>query len=295
MEEKNEKVFNLLEKTKLNWTVNKEPLIALDGKQTGSFGMFRNDNDKWLGTVGNQYTAYQNHEMAELMVQASNGIGLDVAKGGDLGDGKKVFLQVPLQDKLIGHDTVKRNITCINSHDGTTSIAFGSSNIVLSCSNQFHRMYKEGGLTRFRHSSNSKERINQAMKDMRIALGHDEDLMKKFEIMASMSIKDEIFAKVMQKAFKVDLDAKSSDLSTRKINKMKSIADTIESELDSKGATLWGLFNGVTYYTNHIAPTKDKNEYLMLGGGYRTNLSAFNEVMVWIEANSKDTLETVIA
>ena len=293
-ETKNEKVFELLESTKLNWTVNKEPLVGIDGKATESFGMFRNDNDKWLGTVGNQYRAYQNHEMAELMVQASDGIGLDVTKGGSMNEGRKVFLQIPLEDKLIGPDTVKRNLTCLNSHDGSTSISFGSTNTVVSCSNQFHRISREKGMNRFRHSANSKDRINQAMQDMRIALGHDEELMKNFEIMANMPIKDEIFARVMTKAFGVNLDAKTGEFSTRKINTMKTVAATIEGELDAKGSTLWGLFNGVTYYTNHIAQNSDKDDYVMLGGGYKTNLSAFNEVMKWIDENSKTPREAVL-
>jgi len=290
MENTNEKVFKLLEATNLNWTVNKEPLVGLDGKPTESFGMFRNDNQDWLGTVGNQYRAYQNHEMAELMVGASDGLGLDVARGGTLQKGKKVFLQIPLVDKLVGNDTIKRFLTCLNSHDGTTSISFGSSNTVVSCSNQFYKIAKEGGMSRFRHSSNSKERIEQAMQDMRIALGHDEQLMKNFEIMANMPLKDEIFARIMQKTFNVDLDKKQDDYSTRKVNTMKTIASTIESELDAKGNTLWGLFNGVTYYTNHIASKGDKEDYVMLGGGYNTNLSAFNEVMKWIEENSKEAV-----
>src|SRR5680860_456600 len=64
------KVLDLLERTELNWTVNKEPLISLDELKTESFGLFRNDNDKWLGTVGNRYTVYQNLNLAEVIVKA---------------------------------------------------------------------------------------------------------------------------------------------------------------------------------------------------------------------------------
>jgi len=296
MDNKNEKVFNLLEATNLNWTVNKEPLITLDGKETGSFGMFRNDTQKWLGTVGNGYTPFQNFEMAELMVKASEGIGLDMTKGGFLQEGKKVFLQIPLEDKFVGRDTIKRNLTCLNSHNGTSSIGFGSTNTVVICSNTFHKAFKDSSMSKFRHSANSKENVKRAMEDMRKAMGLDEDLMRKFEVMANMPIKDEIFSRIMNKVFDIDLDKKSEDFSTRKVNTMKVIASTMESELESHGNTLWGLFNGVTYYTNHVAP-KDKDEkedYIMFGGGYDKNLSAFNEVMKWIEENSKSPVEALI-
>ena len=55
-----EKTFNLLEATGLNWTVNKLPLYSKDGLTTESFGIFRNDNNNWLGTVGKRYEEMQN-------------------------------------------------------------------------------------------------------------------------------------------------------------------------------------------------------------------------------------------
>jgi hypothetical protein len=60
METTQEKTFDLLEATGLNWTVSKELLTSSDGKITESFGMFRSDNKEWLGTVGNRYKAMQN-------------------------------------------------------------------------------------------------------------------------------------------------------------------------------------------------------------------------------------------
>lgn len=44
--------FDLLEQTKTNWTVNKLPLISQEGLSTESYGIFRNDTNLWLGTVG---------------------------------------------------------------------------------------------------------------------------------------------------------------------------------------------------------------------------------------------------
>ena len=64
----NEKTFNLLEAAGLNWTVSKESLTTIDGKDTESFGIFRSDNKEWLGTVVNRYTPMQNFELAETVI-----------------------------------------------------------------------------------------------------------------------------------------------------------------------------------------------------------------------------------
>jgi len=78
-----------------------------------------------------------------------------------------------------------------------------------------------------------------------------------------------------------------ADLSTRKRNQLSALDGAISQELRDEGATLWGLFNGITRYTNHIAAPKDRKEaYLMGGEGARLNGIAFDEIMGWIEQNT---------
>ena len=113
-EQTSEKVFEILEATGLNWTVNQIPLISksedakLNNLATNSSGIFRNDNGSWLGTVSEKYTPYQNHQLAETIVMASEGFGLDVNRGGTLGGGRKVYLQTELKTEFIGKSDVKR-------------------------------------------------------------------------------------------------------------------------------------------------------------------------------------------
>ena len=65
------------------------------------------------------------------------------------------------------------------------------------------------------------------------------------------------------------------------------------TEIDLEGATLWGLFNGITRYTNHCSNTKNKEEYIMTGGGYQTNLVAYETIMEWIDQNTAQEVEFV--
>jgi len=292
--ERHEKTFELLESTGLNWTVNKEALFTEDGKDSKGFGLYRNDNDKHLAVVGNGYRVYQNHEMCEMMVKASEGIGMKTSRGGQLQEGRKVYLQMELESKKIHTDTVKRYITCLNSHDGTTSIGFGSTNTVVICQNTFYKAYKDDSMSRFQHSSNSKLRIEKAMEDLKLTILNDGKLMKSYEMMADAKITDEIFASVMNKAFGIDLDSKVKDHSQRKINQMKQVNSIIESELDSHGSSLWGLFNGVTYYTNHVSKKDAGLEYLMTGSGYDKNLVTFREIMSSIAMTTQEDTESFL-
>lgn len=286
-----EKTFELLESTGLNWSVSKEALQTVEGKQTQSFGMFK--GDEWLGTVGNIYKPFQNSELAETIVEATHDIGLQTTRGGSLAGNKKVYLQAELPAEFIGNSNVLRWITALNSHDSSTAIGFGSSSTVVVCQNTFFQAY--AGLSKFRHTESAKERIELAIKDLRTALQLDTQLMENFKRMADKPLKEEIFAKLIKACFETDVNAPAGEISTRKTNQLKAVGEAIETEIKLEGATLWGLFNGITRYTNHVATiskgkpaTEDeKREYVMIGGGYKTNLVAFDTIMKWVEANSE--------
>ena len=124
------------------------------------------------------------------------------------------------------------------------------------------------------------------MIDLRRAIELDEKLMKNFKIMSETPLNDEIFANILKKCFDADKNTKTSDTSTQKVKQLQAVNTAISTELDLEGATLWGLFNGVTRYTNHYTKSKDKQEYVMVGGGYQTNLLAYEEIMAWIENNT---------
>ena len=281
----NEKVFNLLESTGLNWSVVKSPLVSVDGHPTETFGIFKNGSE-WLGSVGNQYTPFQNAEMAQTIVEASEAINIETNRGGMLQGGRKVFLQAQLPNEFIGNSGVRRWITCTNSHDGSSSISFGSTNTVIVCENTFHRANRDG--SKFRHTMNASERVRTAMLDMKMALNADIALMDNFKRMADIKLNEDMVEKVVRKLFLIDV-ANEKEASSRKKNQVTAFADALRTEIGLEGATLWGLFNGITRYTNHVAaPSKEdkKADYLMNGGGFTLSNLGFNEVMKLVEANT---------
>lgn len=274
-----EKVFETLQNTGTNWTVSKEPLTATKVTDTGiiqlpteTFGIFRSDNNGWLGSVGNRYEPMQNHELADTMVGIQDRFGGKI-RGGDMHDGKRVFYQLSIADQTIGHDTLKRHITCLNSHDGSSSIGFGSTNTVVSCSNTFHHAMRD--LSKFRHTASASERLALAVEEFKRAMDADEQLMERFKRFTEVKLDPTILERVMSNIFNVDMKAKQSEVSTRKINQITNFEKALAKETSEKGSTLWGLFNSVTYYTNHLEKAKADEHHLMFGSGYKKNLKAF--------------------
>ncbi len=286
-----EKVFQVLEATGLNWTVNKKELVSVDGLNTESFGMFRNDNNQWLGTVGKRYEPYQNHKLVSNMVDITSAVDLDVTRGGVLAKGKKVFLQAKLPDDVVGNSGIKRWLTTTNSHDGTSAITLGYSNMVIACSNSFHAASK--GSNRYRHTINAESNIQENVKQIKMTLANEMKLIETFKAMQSTDIKDEAIDKTVRALFTIGLDTNQDDISTRKRNQVETFSNNLVTEINTHGKTMWSLFNAVTRYTNHEAsPINDdaKNNYLMNGGGFKLNNIGYNEIMKFVDANTEGIL-----
>lgn len=291
--DKLEKSMNLLEKTGLNWEVRKEQFTHASGMPTPHYGIFRYDNGSdvptsCLGSVKDRYRTFQNFEMADTLISATESLGIETERGGELDGGRKVYLQAKLEDEYVGKSGIKRYITCLNSHDGSASITFGSTNTVVVCQNTFFHAYKDS--EKFRHTASAKDRIETAVQQFRQTMQLDKQLFDNFKRMAEISTNDNVVQAVLNNMFKVDVKTASrDDISTRKSNQMHDFARAYDIERQLEGDTLWGLFNAVTRYTNHMAsPSAEdkKTEYLMTGSGYDINNSSYDTIMRWIEANT---------
>lgn len=279
-----ETVQNLLDRTGTNWKVEKLPLVAhkvtengISELPTNAFGLYRDDTPQHLGTVKGRYSIMQNAELADIMVKIQSRFGGDV-KGGSLVNGKKVFYQLSLEDATVGPDTLKRNITCLNSHDGSSSIGFGSTNTVVSCSNMFHLAMKD--LERFRHTASASERLAIAVQSFEEAMVQDDELMETFKKFDGVQLDNHVKELVRKALFNVTQEDK---LSTRKANILNRYDAAVKKEIKEKGESLWGLFNGVTYYTNHLDNTKNETRHIMYGQGYKKNKKAFDIISKQIE------------
>lgn len=288
------KVLEILEETNLNWSVRKEDLITASGLVTPNSGVFRNDTNEWLGTVSKKYTPYQNADLVTTIVEASEHIGLQIKKGGVLSNGKLVYVQMELKEEFIGKSPIKRYITALNSHNGTSSIGFGSSNEVVICQNSFFKIYKE--LQKFRHTQSASEKIKLAVMELKNTIMEDINLMNTFKLMDSISVTDKAVHDLIQSCFGIDID-KKEEHKTRTSNRLDMINEAINIELDLEGKTMWGLFNGITRYTNHYAnknsQTKTKEDYIMNGVGYNININAYDTILGWIEQNTQETIPTI--
>ncbi len=272
----------VLDQVGLNWTVREEMITTESGIIVPkSKAIVREDTNTVLSVHGDGYFPYQNHQMVELLDKVSQQVGLPIHKGGYFGNGEKVYLQLKSNDLKLGNDRVEGFITGVNSFDGTTSLAFGPSNITISCQNTFFAAFRNLN-AKVRHTKNMEMRIDDICRGLEGVLEEEkimfEDIKKLSETKMTKKQEDWVTRTLFNIMKDVDMnDEKSVSTVTR--NRLSRFYIDLNGELKEKGDNLWGLFSGVTKYTTHSLSKGDNSENKMFGTYGQREREIFKELV----------------
>jgi hypothetical protein len=74
-------------------------------------------------------------------------------------------------------------------------------------------------------------------------------------------------------------ELQTGKLSTRKVNILNQVNEAIAMEFQVTGATVWGLLNGATRYTNHFASGSGTDDFILTASGSKINELAQREAI----------------
>lgn len=279
----NNRVEEILNKTNLNWTVRREEIQTESGIIIPDHkALIREDNDHVLSIRSKTYTPFQNEELVELLDRVSGITGYEIKTGGSFSGGGKVYVQLKSDNLILGDDVVEGYLTGINSFDGSTSLAFGPSNVTISCKNTFFASFREIK-TRVRHTKNMKVQVDEICQRLENAQKEEKKIFEKITRFNETPFDDVLKQRVIKTLFDIDqkLDlTKVEDLeqiSTRTQNNLSRFYVDLNGELQQKGETMWGLFSGITKYTTHSLKG-EMMENKMFGQYGKRELSIFNHM-----------------
>ena len=261
-----ERIKNLLDQTNLNWNVRTESIQTESGITIkDKIALVREDTNDIVGVHSDGYRPFQNQELFELLDKVSNMTGLELTKGGCFKEGRRVYVQMKSDDLRLGTDLIKGYLTGINSFDGSTSLAFGPSNVTISCMNSFFAAFKQLN-TKVRHTKNMVIRIDEICKGLEGVLEQEQVMFGDIKRMADTRFDEVIKESVTRQLFgiKPEVDLYDNDaISTNLRNKMSRFYIDLNGEIQEKGDNMWGLFSGVTKYTTHSLSKGDNTEAKM--------------------------------
>ena len=266
--EQNTRITELLDKSNLNWKVRTESIttesgIILDGYSA----IVRDDTNVPLSVRSDGYHPYQNEQLMELLERVSNKTGLELKKGGHFKDGARVYVQLKSNDLKLGNDRIEGYLTGINSFDGSTSLAFGPSNITISCMNSFFAAFREMN-TKIRHTKNMIIKVDEVCKSLEGVLEEEKKVFDSIVKLSEIGYNNTYADGVIRKLFNInpEIDLKDEDaIPSVTRNKLSRFYIDLDGEIKSKGDNLWGLFSGITKYTTHSLTKEDNTEAKMFG------------------------------
>jgi hypothetical protein len=284
MSEENSRVVEILNKSNLNWNVKTEKVVTESGVVLDNFSaLVREDTNEPLSVRSDSYYPYQNYELVELLDRVSGLTGLSIHNGGSFGGGKKVFIQLKSNNLRIGNDRVEGYLTGINSFDGTTSLAFGPSNITISCQNKFFASFRELQ-SKVRHTKNMVIKIDEICRSLESVLDEEKIVFDNILKLSETRFDDIIKDKVTRELFGItkEVDLKDTDsISGVTRNKLSRFYVDLSGELQGKGDNMWGLFSGITKYTTHSMgkDTERNTENKMFGVYGKREKEIFNKLV----------------
>jgi phage/plasmid-like protein (TIGR03299 family) len=269
----------------LDYTVSKKPLKAVlrTKKYTDvadHFATVRTDTGEVLGVVGARYSPIQNRDAFTFFDSL---VGTEEAiyhTAGALGRGERIWIlaKLPGYIKVHGEDIVEKFLLLTNSHDGSCLVRAKLTPIRVVCQNTLTAALS--GLdeeVRIRHTPNAVSKLEQAHK----LLGLTNVLYDQLEqILGKMANHQLNTANLLTYVSQVIPSPVVEIPSTRTRHIRDRILELHESGLGAEMSrgSLWGAYNAVTEYTDHVLCSNDPARRLTsiwFGGGEKLKERAF--------------------
>jgi phage/plasmid-like protein (TIGR03299 family) len=262
----------------------------------GYFATYRKDINQYLGMVKSRYEIVQNRDafgFFDAIIDSGEAI---FQTAGALGNGERVFLLAKLpEDFLIAGEKIEKYILLSNSHDGSSSVIAGLTNIRVVCNNTLQAAL--GNLenkVRIDHVGGAKNKLKEASRVMGIASKYSAQVEGVFTSMVEHKMTEgqynEFFTKILKPDYvNVDTPEKMAEMSTKLKNMVEAttqfaMTHPTQTTYATKN-TLWGAYNAVSGYFNYIKnynSAEDKFNSQFFGAGNKKMLKSFNEAVALI-------------
>ena len=243
---------------KLDWKVTLEP-VYLNGsiEIPNTFATVRSDTKAALGIVGKKYTPVQNVDafkfIDEIMAQNETPVRYETA--GSLFNGKKVFMLVRLPDYSLVGDKCEQYLFFSNSHDGSSAITAGVTNVRVVCNNTLQMAESTAKRTwTCRHVKGALESKLEALRALNLATDYSKAAEKEAADLVDKKISDFQSSEM----FRYILGIKDSitPIQQNAITRISEIYKNKE-DLQNLRGTAWGWYNAIADYTSNTVGTKN--------------------------------------
>lgn len=245
---------------KLDWDVIQVPVMANNVEIPNYFCNFRDDLNMPLGIVKGRYKIVQNNEAFDFVdnIIGNGDVECRYETAGSLFNGKKIFLLVKLPNKELLGDDVENYLFFTNSHDGSSALTTGITNVRVVCNNTLQMAIRGAKRTwTCRHTESITGKKQQAQEALGLAIKYMDSMDEIAEKMAQKKINEEKFFRRLFEKDNFSLCEKNIE---NAIERMHIIYNEKDDLQDFKG-TAWGMYNAIADYCSNTTPYRKTSTY----------------------------------
>lgn len=257
------------------------PLINLDPEfkpfdAPNSFTSYSSKGGQPLGSLGKDFVPTQPKFLLDNFETCLIDINADLSKLKyfTFKDNKKVCFRAPIREysfinKAKVDDVTKMFMNIQTGFDGYTKTSMFISVERLICENGWKATRTEFTAA-FKNTKGNFSKASALCDDVAKAVEHLEKYADIMKILNGVDVDTLDVDKFLLKTLgynRKDLDEQTS----AKKRIFNDINESIALEFGRTGSTLWGLVNGFTHYTNHVANTKNLDDYIYVDRGAKLN------------------------
>lgn len=251
-----------------SWDINQDPIYNAKGNIIeGSQHITRNDTGKTISVMSSGYTPVTTAQFSEIAHTIAKKVGFEFEgfedwSSDNIGAKKQMITgQLKSDKKLhIGGSLIEGYLTLGVGFDGNRSFFVGHSNRYHRCSNEFGDIITD---FRARLTKNVMQKIEMILKEIGKYKAYEEDLYSSFQQFEKVQISDSIVNECISRLVGLTKEERldSGLIKTAKKSKILDLKMVMATEIDDLGGNAWGMFNGVTKYTTHIAKARSENHF----------------------------------
>jgi hypothetical protein len=265
--------------------VEMKPLMVADPifKVKDWYGVFKSTGGFPLGVVGNRFAPTQPKPIFMAFCDAILEYGLDTStlrytevKGGEI-----VRFSIDLAPLSYINLRKQEDVTIPTLNlqiglNGKIVTCMYLSTLRLVCTNGAKKSFTEFR-TSFKNVKGNQGKIVGMFSDVVRCMQQVENVKQIYAKMNSVSINQDVVNTYLKRVMDIDMTL-YGDYTKQKQGTIDLINNSIELEISRTGATLFGLYNGITHYANHSINTKDKDS-VFSGVGSRLILKAEKQIL----------------
>lgn len=274
-------------KAEMDFKVEKRPLLAIIDAKTNhfvsvprKFATVRLDTNEVLGTVGAKYHVIQNVDAFKFFDSLVGKGEAIYETAGVLGNGERIWIlaKLPGYIKVGGKDIVNKYLLLTNTHDGSSVVRAKLTPIRVVCNNTLSVALRGSEQeVRVRHGQSAEEKLEEAHKILGLSNALYKDLEEIFKRMSLVNLTGNQLVDYVKTLVPDNEDAERNTRTENIRDKIIDLHDNGQGSQLARG-TLWGAYNSVTEYVDHVYNTTQvdkKLQSMWFGSGAKLKEKAF--------------------